>query len=401
MRYRSNNEVKEGIRNKWNLLLKSSLNNITENMSGGTPPSVFVGSYSYPKVNIGPLISTSYGDDVTILDYPEGWAGKRLEDIISYKLSLIRGTSSALVNVDMSANKYIELLQELSMANKSPDIEVVFDKKPTLKFAEMMSSSVTDSDAVQYGLVSEIKKLKLPSGITVDKRIEKVYYDKDLNANDAINMLFEEGTEISKLIKIMSMGMLGSRKKRKLVPTKWSTTAIDQIISAYLIKKLVNYSSIDIFKVHSYTHLGNYFAVVLIPEYLWSFEMHEAWLDGRGNTEIETETEIHGSLKNYPKMGGSYFAARLAVSEYLNLHRKKAAAVVLREIQPEYVVPVGVWQIREGIRRAMKSKGNTFDTLDKALTYASMKTNLSKDEWIHKSEFIKLTKCQKRLFDFI
>ena len=400
MQSRSSNEVKERIRNKWNQLLRSSLNNISENMSGGTPPSVFVSSYFYPKVNIGPLISTFYGENATLLDYPEGWAGKKLEDVISYKLSLIRGTRSTPVDVHMSANKYIESLQELSMANKSPDIEVVFDKKPIPKFSETMSSSVTDSDPIHYGLVSKIKELKIPSGIKVDKRIEKVYYDKDLNANEAINTLYKDGTEVSKLIKIMSMGMLGSSKKRKIVPTKWSITAIDQIISSSLIKKLTNYSSIDEFKVHSYTHLGNYFAVILIPEHEWSFEMHEAWLDNRGNTEVETETEIHGSLNNYPKIGGSYFAARLAISEYLDLNRKKAAAIVIREIYPEYVLPVGVWQIREGLRKAMKNKSDIFDNLDKALDHACMKTNLSKNEWSRNSKIMKSIKHQKRLSDY-
>jgi hypothetical protein len=397
---RSSSEVKERIRQKWNMLLKEKLSNVSECLSGGSPPSVFVGSHSYPKVNIGPLISTTYGD-VKILDHPEEWAGQKLEDLISYRLSLVRGSRSASAIMDANNNRYTELLQELAMASKSIDIEVKFDKKPSLKFEEMDNSSVTDSDAIQFGLVSKMEELKIPSGINVDRRIEKAYYDKDLNANEAVSMLYNEGTEISKLSKIFSIGMLGDRKKRKLVPTKWSITAVDQIISSNLIRKMIEYSSLDSFHLHRYTHLGNNFAIILIPDQVWSFEMHEAWLDNNGKAGIESDTEFSGSLKTCPKIGGSYFAARLAVTEYLELQRKKSSAIVLREIHPEYVLPVGVWQIREGIRMAMKSEGEIFDSLDETITHACIGMNISKNEWISKSVFIDSRKSQRRISEYI
>ena len=397
---RSSSEVKERIRQKWNMLLKEKMGTVSESLSGGSPPSVFVGSHYYPRVNIGPLISTTYGD-VRILDHPEKWAGQKLEDIINYRLSLIRGISSVSAIMDATNNKHIVLLQELAMANKSIDIEVKFDKKPSLKFEEMNKSSVTDTDSVQFGLVSKMEELKIPSGISVDKRIEKIYYDKDLNANEAVNILYSEGTEISKLSKILSIGMLGTRKKRKLVPTKWSITAVDQIISANLIRKMIEYSSLDSFHLHRYTHLGNNFAIILIPDQIWSFEMHEAWLYNNGKADIESDTEISGPLKTYPKIGGSYFAARLAITEYLELHRKKSSAIVLREIHPEYVLPVGVWQIREGIRMAMKSKGEIFDSLDETISHACIGMNISKNEWIRNSAFINSRKYQKRISEYI
>ena len=400
MQSRSSSEVKEKIRQNWNKLLKEKLNKVSEHLSGGSPPSVFVGSYSYPKVNIGPLISTTSGD-VKISDHPEKWAGKKLEDLITYRLSLIRGTSSASAIVDVNNNRYAELLQEISMANKSIEVEVTFDKKPSLKFEEMNNPSVTDSDAIQFGLASQIKDLKIPAGISVDKRIEKVYYDKDLSANEAVNVLYSKGTEISNLSKIFSIGMLGLKKRRKIVPTKWSITAIDQIISANLTKKLIDYPSLDSFVLHRYTHLGNNFAIILIPDHVWSFEMNEAWFDNNGKVDIESDMEVSGVLKHYPKIGGSYFAARLAVTEYLNQHRKKAAAIVLREIHPEYVLPVGVWQIREGIRMAMKSNEEIFYSLDEALAHACKSMNLAKNEWISNSSFIKSIKYQKRISEYI
>ncbi|HIH62544.1 MAG TPA: hypothetical protein HA298_07705, partial [Methanobacteriales archaeon] len=45
--------------------LRSS--NFEKEMEGSTPPSVFIGSYNYPKVYAGPLV-TSKGDDVHLMD---------------------------------------------------------------------------------------------------------------------------------------------------------------------------------------------------------------------------------------------------------------------------------------------------------------------------------------------
>ena len=62
-------------------ILGSNFNNLSEKISGGSPPSVFVSSYTYPKVKVGPLFSPLETDS-TILDHPEKWAGKSIEDII-------------------------------------------------------------------------------------------------------------------------------------------------------------------------------------------------------------------------------------------------------------------------------------------------------------------------------
>jgi len=41
-------------------------------ISGASPPSVFVGRYGYPKVNIRPMVHADIYGDTSILDSPEG-----------------------------------------------------------------------------------------------------------------------------------------------------------------------------------------------------------------------------------------------------------------------------------------------------------------------------------------
>ena len=66
--------------------------------------------------------------DTTILDKPEMWLGKSIEEIINYRLSLVRGVSN--IDIHRTSGKYIESLQELAMTSKSVESEVTFEKTP-------------------------------------------------------------------------------------------------------------------------------------------------------------------------------------------------------------------------------------------------------------------------------
>ncbi|HKX96635.1 MAG TPA: hypothetical protein VJL78_02245 [Candidatus Nitrosocosmicus sp.] len=399
MYVRNTEEIKKHITEGWEQILRSNFNNLSEKISGGSPPSVFVSSYAYPKVKVGPLFSPLQTDSA-ILDHPEKWAGKSIEDIIRYKLSLIRGTHSTHVKTNLNADRYIQSLQELTMATRSTEIEVAFERKPKLNLEEISTRTASDSDTIHFGMASKLVSLKLPSDISSDKKIEKAFYDIDFRAIEAINYLYREGIEISKISKILSLGMIGIKKNRRLVPTKWSISAIDQIISSDLIEKTKTFQPLERTRVYKYVHLGNHYSIVLIPDELWSFEMHEAWIDKKGDAKIEIDFEDSTGLKNYPKIGGSYFAARLAVIEFLHDQEKSASVIVLREIHPEYILPVGVWQIREGIREALRMNGTKFDSLDMALYFACNNLTISKNEWIRNSRLVRSRKSHGRISDY-
>jgi len=399
MYVRNTEEIIKHITEGWEQILRSNFNNLSEKISGGSPPSVFVSSYAYPKVKVGPLFSPLQTDSA-ILDHPEKWAGKSIEDIIRYKLSLIRGTHSTHVKTNLNADRYIQSLQELTMATRSTEIEVAFERKPKLNLEEISTRTASDSDTIHFGMASKLVSLKLPSDISSDKKIEKAFYDIDFRAIEAINYLYREGIEISKISKILSLGMIGIKKNRRLVPTKWSISAIDQIISSDLIKKTKTFQPLERARVYKYMHLGNHYSIVLIPDELWSFEMHEAWIDKKGDAKIEIDFEDSTGLKNYPKIGGSYFAARLAVIEFLHDQEKSASVIVLREIHPEYILPVGVWQIREGIREALRMNGTKFDSLDMALYFACNNLTISKNEWIRNSRLVRSRKSHGRIYEY-
>ena len=129
--------------------------------------------------------------------------------------------------------------------------------------------------------------------------------------------------------------------------------------------------------------------------------MHEGWSDSNGNLGMAIDFEDAKGLKHYPSISGAYFAAKLGVAEHLFNKQRKAAALVLREIRPEYVMPAGVWQIREGVRQALRGRPNQFDSLKKALDFVCIDSSISSNEWISKSMIYEIMIQQKKITDFI
>jgi DNA repair protein NreA len=389
-------DIKKKLEENWIRIIRANSERFSHRaINGSSPPSIFVGRYGYPKVKIGPMIPPLHGD-TTILDRTELWTGKSLEEITNYRLSLVLGTMN--VNIHETSNKYVESVQELSMSEKPAETEATFEKKPTSD-VKMQKEFRLDYEGTPFGPNAPLRSFKIASH-SVDKRIETAYYDTDLRAVEAMMNLYRRGVEMSIIQRVLSMGMLGIKKKRKLVPTRWSISAADDTISGILVEEIKINPTIDQFEVTRYSHLDNHYSVILIPNDEWIFEMIESWFTGQGRVAIGTDNEDARGLNHNPTIAGAYFAARLAVVEHLAHRRKKAGAIVLREIHPNYVIPVGVWQIREGVREALKRLPQKFEDFNSALASASFCMSLSKNELAQKSKLCKSLKNQTKIDDF-
>ena len=173
----------------------------SDSISGTSPPSVFVGSYNYPKVFVGPMVPPIHGD-TSLLDSPEQWVGKSLEDIVNFRLNLVRGTQK--ISIKQTDGRYIENLQEVAMSSKPTDSDLVFQKSPSQNVS-------LDGQSAPFGPIGEIKSARF-SGTTSVKSIEKTYYDKDLRAQDAVLNLYNSGIEISKIQSVLVLGCLAKKE---------------------------------------------------------------------------------------------------------------------------------------------------------------------------------------------
>ena len=381
----SGNDIRKNIENRWHDYLNKYGNLFSSDyISGSSPPSVFVGSYGYPKVGVCPMDPPIHGD-TSVFDIPEQWVGKSLEEIVNFRLNLVRGINK--LSITETEGRFIENLQDVAMSSGPIDSEIKFVK-------ETVPVTSIDSQTAPFGPIGEIKNATF-SPTSSNTHIEKVFYDYDLKADDAVMKLYNSGISISTIQKCFSIGMLG--KNRKLVPTKWSITATDDLISKNMVKDILEYDILDSFNVFRFEHLGNSFAIILFP-HRWVFEMQEAWYAGN-SIGFGSDHEDAKGINHPPAIAGAYFAAKLGVSEYLSKIKKQSGVIIFREIHPEYAVPVGVWQVREGVRQAMKTKPSNSESIKDAIHLATKSMSISENEWLSHGTMLKMLK-QKSISDF-
>ena len=90
----------------------------TLRVGGSSPPSVFIGRFGYPKVSIGPMIPPVMGD-TSLIDTPELWLDRSIDDIVDFRSMLIRGKHAVdIYDVD-SSNKIIEYTRELALSKNT------------------------------------------------------------------------------------------------------------------------------------------------------------------------------------------------------------------------------------------------------------------------------------------
>jgi hypothetical protein len=381
---------------KTNCFLKSVPLMASENIEGTSPPSVFVGRIGYPKVYVGPLVPP-VKDDTSLYDLPELWFGIPIDEIVGFRSLLIRGKHRVHVQKFCEGGKIMEQTRELALAESSVDTELSLTKKPR--------GSIFMDDAVQpFGPSAPIRDLQVGNA-RFDHRIEKAYYDTDLRAKQAVIELYEKGAIVTKIQKGFSVGAFGIEKNRRLVPTRWSITAVDDIISKSLVEKVKAFPEINEYRVYESVYLDNVFEILMIPA-AWSYESMEAWYPGTvwnphgKSTTIFADYEGNDGRTTYAQIGGCYYSARLAVCEQLVKERRQATVIVMREARPGYIMPVGVWQVRENVRNAMSQVPHLFSTLGESLQFISGRFLIPMRRWISRSELLKDALFQKKLTDF-
>ncbi len=365
------------------------------NIDGSSPPGVFVGRIGYPYVSVGPLIPPSHGD-TTLLDTPEMWLGKSIDDIVDFRSQLVRGKH--LVHIrELEGSRIIEATREMALCSSPIDVEAEFLKKPRARL-------VLDDEVQPFGPTAPLKKIDV-GNTKFDQRMEKAYNDTDLLAKDAVLGLYRNGTLVSSIQKAFSVGSFGEGKARRFVPTRWSITAVDSMIGAHLMEKMKDFPLVNEYMVFESWQLDNRFVVLMMPK-SWSYELIEAWYPNTvwnpfgKEVAIMSSSEGYEGRTTYAEIGGCYYAARLAVNEYLVKEKRQARAVILREAHPGYIMPVGVWNVRENVRAALKAVPRKSKTLDEAFEYISTRLVIPKARWIKESSVLKDTLCQKGLEDF-
>ncbi|MFQ5999428.1 MAG: hypothetical protein ACE5J6_01485, partial [Candidatus Bathyarchaeia archaeon] len=221
-------------------------------VDGASPPGVFVGRIGYPYVYAGPLVPPVH-EDTSLYDLPELWFGKSIDEIVGFRSLLIRGKHRVHVKKFEEAGKIMDRTRELALSVSSVEVELALKKKPTKRF-------VLDDEVQPFGPSALIRDMNVAAS-RWDHQIEKAYGDTDLKAAEAVTTLYGKGVLVTKIQRAFSVGAFGLKNKRCLVPTRWSITAVDSIISKNMIEKIKTFPEVNEYRVYESRYLDNRFEV--------------------------------------------------------------------------------------------------------------------------------------------
>jgi len=74
--------------------------------------------------------------------------------------------------------------------------------------------------------------------------------------------------------------------------------------------------------------------------------------------------------------------------------------VVLRESHPGYIMPVGVWQVRENVRNAMRQEPLKYNTLEEALARVAGQFQIPLEQWVGRSRLLRDALFQRKITEY-
>lgn len=360
---------------------------------GSTAPSIFVGRSSYPEVPVGLL--SPVGDEERASDYVTdgSWYRRSLgiEDVLQRRTGLLNSTQRT--DVDAAAGTvhdvwegFVGVQREVAIADRPVDCEIGLADQPDLGLDTGIDV------ATPRGPRAPAQRATVTENPHVPRAVEKTLSDDDWQAEGAMTYLYRRDFDVYEINSILSAGALGRPAERRLVPTRWSITAVDDTVGKYLRGRVTSNPSIDEVRVWATEYMGNRYWVILGPG-SWEFELVEMKAPGSiwnpdpaGAVWMAAASEGYEGRSNYvEETAGAYYAARLGVLEYLDLIGRQASALVLREVSDEYWAPVGVWQVRESVRNAVESDYGVAETFHGAVADIAERLPVSHERLRRKS----------------
>ena len=367
----------------------AALPRIGRRLEGMSPPEVFVGRAGYPLLRAGPLLPAGEGPDQAL---PHMHLGMDIGEIIAARTSLVRSESKIAVKEAKAPGGFLSSMQQIALSAAPVGTEVSFSRPPRgrISFDGVLSPS---------GPSGELEGMEITTNPVVPRRVDQLAEDRDAGAAEAVAELYSSGIEIEHISRLLSLGLLG--KRRRLVPTRWSITASDDMAGKDLKERVLEGAQVKDYYLYSGEDLGNHFEILLQPR-PFSFELVEIWMARSVWAEegfIGADREDARPKKGYSSLAGGYYAARLAALEHLARRGRQAAVLAVREISEAYWAPLGVWVVREVARKVMSAPPQRFSSLNEALAEMEKRIKTPLAEWRREAQIL-AGPVQRSLMEF-
>ena len=365
-----------------------------------SPPSVFIGSkLRYPLVNVGILSPLEKDENAWVYDDAKYWAdhGFEIEDVVKLRDSLLNSRFQSKVQDSRLNKKFVLLAQEIAVASKPVDVEI--ELKNSLNFRRDKDRVITPQ-----GMRAGLKKATITGNVKIHKKVDKVMND-EIKAAEGMRLLYKNNFDEYTLSKILSVGVMGLKKDKRFVPTRWSITATDDTLGKQLLEQVRSYKWIEDYELFFGEFMGNQYVILMFPN-IWSYELFELYYPGSSwnpsdEMKAATDFESYSGRKTYAlNTAGGYYATRLPILEYLNNIKRQAGVLVIRLETPSYWAALGVWVCRESIRKVLRREikfDSREELLEAAQKVSKIKYNFDNSGILNRSRLLKQIKEERRL----
>ena len=368
-----------------------------------SPPSVFIGSrLKYPEINVGILSPLEKDENAWVYDDAKYWAENNFEinQVLHLRNSLLNSRFRTKVTDARMNKKFMDLIKDVAISSKPVEVEIELKNR-------IRSGNEKDKILTPLGMSANFEKAKIIGNVQINRHLDKILND-ELKVSDSMKILYENNFDEYSLSKILSVGVLGLKKDRRLVPTRWSITASDDILGKQLLKKVRDYKWLEDYELFYEEFMGNQYLILMFPN-IWSFELFELYFPGSSwnpSSEIKASTDFEGfdgRTKYAFNTAGGYYAARLPILKYLDSIKKQASVVVIRIETPSYWASLGVWVVRESVKKALNKKikfSSKKELLDSAKGISKIKYQFDTENIFKTSKLIRSINLQRNLTEY-
>jgi len=360
----------------------------SSSIHGPSPPSLLVGEQGYPRISTGPTVTVAEGVDAWVLESPRDWLSRPLEELLALRLSLLYGRRRLRVEDARRRERILGIIQESAASTRPVDMEMRISGGLRIRPGFGVRSA-------PHGPSARLEDLRLVENASIPRRMDEVMEEKTLPAREAIVLLSKAGLDEYYLARVFSAGLVGRLAERRLVPTEWSITAIDDMLARDILREVRRMPVIPKFRVHTYSAHHNSAWVVLTPT-PWMYELLEGWAGYPGGS-LYSDHEYLGPRRSYAEnTGGAYYAVRLPILRHLSSQLRQAGAIVFFEVRPGWI-PLGVWRFREIVRAALERPPLSAETLNEALSLVEPHLMIPITRYIERSALIRILRLQTKL----
>ncbi len=221
-----------------------------------TPPGIIVEQMRHNLVIASVLATPTFSDHLAIYDHPRAWRGLSQRAILTMREHLY----AFQFVVDSRMSDYIDTirsLQTLALSVTPVAIGVEAGPLPPRHLVRRRGLLPTGPavSAVQLEILSE------PEASTVAKRV----CERDIPAAEGIWRLLDYDYTIDQVARFLSLGMLGTHSRRRLVPTRVAYRVVINTFAQRVRERLEDQPTIENVRILRHTNGVEDIIVVAMP----------------------------------------------------------------------------------------------------------------------------------------